>query len=571
MDLDRSSKTCILASYGTELVKQNRNWPAGVPKTVAFPKQTLPENLLASVRRVPSRNALIFYGSEYTYQEVLKMVERLSGYLQSVIQLKTDEPVLLYMQNSPQFVISFYAILHAGGVVIPVNPMSKKAELNYIQKDTDSRLIIAGSEVSEFAYPLLITGIIEQLIVANYADMTDPEYDLGLPESLHPRDSDLMRKLGYVMWQDAINSAYPAPLVKRSASDLAVIPYSSGTTGNPKGCMHSHYTVNVTAVGSVVWHQFEEDSISLATLPMFHVTGMQGAMNGPIYAGGTLVIMSRWDRQIAAELIRRYQITRWRSIATMAIDFVNDPHIKSYDLSSLKAVGGGGTAMPAPIAKKLKYLTGLDYLEGYGLSETMAATHLNPTDAPRAQCLGIPVFDVKSCIWSPQDHKKLETNEIGEILIAGPQIFLGYWRRPEDTKEAFVTLDGVTYFRTGDIGYVDQDGFFYMVDRLKRMINASGFKVWPAEVEAIMHGHPAILEACIIASKDQRRGETVKAIIVKNQMEKEPSKIEIITWCKTMMAAYKCPTEIEFVEALPKSGSGKVMWRALTDKENAHC
>lgn len=549
---------------------QTKNWPAGVPKNIDFPKQTLPDNLFASVQRAPLRKALIFYGAEYTYQDVLQLVERLSGYLQTVVQLKPDEPVLLYMQNSPQFIISFYAILHAGGVVIPVNPMSRQAELNHIQKDTDARLIMSGSEVSEFVQPLLMTGTIEQLIVTNYADMADPEYDLGLPASLQSRDPARLRKLGYVIWQDAINSAYPLPAVKRFDSDLAVIPYSSGTTGNPKGCMHSHYTVMVTAVGGVVWHQFEEDSISLATLPMFHVTGMQGAMNGPIYAGGTLVIMARWDRQIAAELIRRYQITRWRSIATMAIDFVNDPNIKSYNISSLKAIGGGGAAMPAPIAKKLKDLTGLDYLEGYGLSETMAATHLNPPDAPRAQCLGITVFDVESCVWSPEDHKKLGPNEPGEILIAGPQIFLGYWRRPDDTKEAFVTLDGVTYFRTGDIGYVDEDGFFYMVDRLKRMINASGFKVWPAEVEAIMHGHPKIAEACIIGSQDPRRGEAVKAIIVTTQTETKPSPADIISWCKTMMAAYKCPTKIEFVENLPKSGSGKVMWRALTDQENTH-
>ena len=548
---------------------QIKTWPSGVPKSIVFPKQTLPENLSASAQRVPLRKALIFYGAEYTYQEVLQLVERLSGYLQNVLQLKPDEPVMLYMQNSPQFVISFYAILHAGGVVIPVNPMSRRNEANYIQKDTESRLVIAGSEVSEFVQPLLMTGAIAQLIVTNYSDMADPEYDISLPTSLREGDPALMRKLGYVMWQDAISSAYPVAPVKRSASDLAVIPYSSGTTGKPKGCMHSHYTVNVTAVGGVVWHQFEENSVSLATLPMFHVTGMQGAMNGPIYAGGTLVIMVRWDRQIAAELIRRYKITRWRSIATMAIDFVNDPKIKSYDLSSLKAVGGGGTAMPAPIAKKLKELTGLDYLEGYGLSETMAATHLNLTDAPRAQCLGVAVFDVRSCIWSPQDNKKLGPNQIGEILIAGPQIFLGYWRRPEDTKEAFVNLEGTNYFRTGDIGYVDEEGFFYMVDRLKRMINASGFKVWPTEVEAIMHGHPSIAEVCVIASKDPRRGETVKAIIVKSSTEKVISQKEIITWCKTMMASYKCPTEIKFVDALPKSGSGKVMWRALTEKENA--
>ncbi len=549
---------------------QIKSWPAGVPRAIVFPKRTLPENLSASAQRVPLRKALVFYGAEYTYKEVLQLVERLSDYLQKVIQIKPDERVMLYMQNSPQFVISFYAILHSGGVVIPVNPMSRKTEVNYIQKDTESRLIIAGSEVSEFAQPLLVTGAINQLIVTNYSDMADPKYDLHLPKSLQERSPTLMRKLGYVMWQDAINSAQPAAPIKRSASDLAVIPYSSGTTGNPKGCMHTHYTVNVTTVGGVVWHQFEENSVSLATLPMFHVTGMQGAMNGPIYAGGTLVIMVRWDRQIAAKLIKRYQITRWRSIATMAIDFVNDPKIRSYDLSSLKAIGGGGAAMPAPVTKKLKDLTGLDYLEGYGLSETMAATHLNPTDAPRAQCLGIAVFDVKSCVWSPHENKILGPHEIGEILIAGPQVFLGYWRRPEDTKEAFITLEGVNYFRTGDIGYVDEGGFFYMVDRLKRMINTSGFKVWPAEVEAIMHGHPSIAEACVIASKDPKRGETVKAFIVKKSTKKVLSQKEIITWCKTKMAAYKCPAEIEFVDTLPKSGSGKVMWRALTEREKTH-
>ena len=173
--------------------------------------------------------------------------------------------------------------------------------------------------------------------------------------------------------------------------------------------------------------------------------------------------------------------------------------------------------MPAAIAKKLKDLHGLNYLKGYGLTETIAATHLNPANAPRAQYLGMAVFDIKSCISSPQDHKKLGPNEIGEILIAGPQIFLEYWRRPEAAEKAFVKLDGITYFRTCDIGYVDEDGFFYMVDRLKRMIKALDFKIWPAEVETILHGHPRIAEACVIASKDQRSGETVKAIIVKKR------------------------------------------------------
>lgn len=546
-----------------------KKWPSGIPKSVDFPDQSLIDNLYASVQKTPERTAMIFYGAEFTYAELLHDIERLSGYLQSTLMLKTGEPVLLYLQNSPQFIISYYGILHAGGVVVPVNPMSRHAEVAYLQADTDARILMAGGEVFEHAVPLLLAGKLEQILVTNYAERVDPAYDLKLPASLVYREEDKIQALGCTLWSNAIQSARPQPPVKRTAHDLAIIPYSSGTTGQPKGCMHSHASTMATAVGGVLWHQFEEHSISLVTLPLFHVTGMQGAMNGPIYAGGTMVIMARWDREVAAELIKRYQITRWRSISTMAIDMVNDPKLMSYDLSSLKAIGGGGAAMPAPVAHKLKEMTGLDYLEGYGLSETMAATHLNPPQEPRAQCLGIPVFDVKSCVWSPESGEILAPNEIGEILMAGPQVFLGYWRRPEDTEAAFVTLDGTRYFRSGDIGYMDEDGFFYMVDRLKRMINVSGFKVWPAEIEAMMHAHPDIAEACVIGSTHPRKGEAVKAIIVPTDPASPPKADEIITWCKSIMAAYKCPKLIEYMDHLPKSGSGKVMWRALTDAENA--
>jgi len=250
----------------------------------------------------------------------------------------------------------------------------------------------------------------------------------------------------------------------------------------------------------------------------------------------------------------------------MAIDFANMPDLERYDLSSLRAIGGGGAAMPAPVAHRLKTITGLDYIEGYGLSETMAATHINPVEDARPQCLGIPVFDVDACVWSPQSGAKLGANEVGEILLTGPQLFLGYWQRPKETEEVFVTVDGTRYFRTGDMGYVDEDGYFYMVDRLKRMINAAGFKVWPAEVEAIMHGHPDIDEVCVIGITDTRRGETAKAVIVPADRENPPDPADIITWCKTNMAAYKCPTHIEFVASLPKSGSSKVLWRALTEQ-----
>jgi fatty-acyl-CoA synthase len=249
----------------------------------------------------------------------------------------------------------------------------------------------------------------------------------------------------------------------------------------------------------------------------------------------------------------------------MMIDFLANPKLADYDLSSLAGIRGGGAAMPAAVCAKLKSLTGLDYVEGYGMSETMAATHINPVHRPKAQCLGIPVFDVDARVVDPQTLQTLPPGETGEIIVSGPQVMQGYWRNEEATAAAFVEIDGQRFLRTGDLGRIDEDGYFFMTDRLKRMINVSGFKVWPAEVETLMYHHPAIQEACVIGVQDERRGETVKALVVLREGA-TVSEQDIIDWSHEHMAAYKSPRIVEFVAALPKSGSGKVMWRELQEQ-----
>jgi fatty-acyl-CoA synthase len=252
----------------------------------------------------------------------------------------------------------------------------------------------------------------------------------------------------------------------------------------------------------------------------------------------------------------------------MVVDFLSNPRVGDYDLSSLAGIRGGGAAMPAAIAKKLHDLTGLDYVEGYGMSETLAATHINPPQRPKPQCLGIPVFDVDSRIIDPLTLQELPSGETGEIVMHAPQVMQGYWNNPQATAESFIELDGKRFLRSGDLAYVDQDGYYFMVDRLKRMINASGYKVWPAEVEALMYKHPAIQEACVIAAVDAKRGETVKALVVLREGQQgRVSEQDIIIWSHEHMATYKSPRIVEFVPALPKSGSGKIMWRELQDKE----
>jgi fatty-acyl-CoA synthase len=305
-------------------------------------------------------------------------------------------------------------------------------------------------------------------------------------------------------------------------------------------------------------------------LPYFHVTGMAGSMNGPLYIGATIVILPRWDRDAAAECMQRYRVTVWQVISTMMIDFLSNPRLDEYDLLSLQGIRGGGAAMPQAIAAKLKEKIGLDYVEGYGMSETMAATHINPPQRPKQQCLGIPVFDVDARVVDPATMQEVAQGETGEIIVHGPQVMAGYWNNEQATRDSFIELDGKRFLRTGDLAQVDEDGYFFMVDRLKRMINASGFKVWPAEVEALMYRHPAIHEACVIGTRDAKRGETVKALVVlKPEFQGRVSEQDIMAWAHEHMAAYKSPRIVEFVASLPKSGSGKVQWRELQEQEAA--
>jgi fatty-acyl-CoA synthase len=416
--------------------------------------------------------------------------------------------------------------------------------------------------------PLLITSPLQHILVVAYSDYLRATTDLDLPESVSaPRRS--FDKPGMLMWNEVLTDA-PAPLEHRSqADDWCVIPYSSGTTGRPKGCLHNHRSVNFLMAAYAAWFQITQDSVLLTSLPLFHVTGMQNSMNLPIYTGSTMVLMTRWDRRVAAKLIERYRVTHWRSITMMANDFLSDPDLGDTDLSSLKGIGGGGAQMPKALAEKLEAQTGLKFVEGYGLTEAVSVTHINPPDAAKSQCLGIPFFNVDSRIIDPRNLLELDANQVGEIVINGPQVFQGYWKNQQATAVAFIEIDGKAFLRTGDLGYYDEEGYFFMVDRLKRMINASGFKVWPAEVEAMMHEHPGIQEVCIIAAPDMKRGETVKAVIVAKHNVKSLCAEDIQKWCREHMSAYKVPEIIEFTDALPHTGSGKVRWRLLQEGEKS--
>lgn len=545
-------------------------WPRHLSPHLAIPATNLFYNAEVSAARFPDKPFIYFYDTPITFAQFKDEAERVAGYLQQYCGVEKGDRVLLYMQNSPQWVIAYYGILRANAVVVPVNPMNLADELSHYIEDSGAKTAFVAQDLYPRIAPLVGEDVgagLRHLLVATYSD-----YLRCAPSSPPPEFVSTPRAVtgpGVVHWTDMLDArCVPGPLTA-GADDLCVMPYTSGTTGKPKGCMHTHRSVMSTAVGGCSWFGTNQNAVLLSVLPFFHVTGMQGGMNSPLYTGSSIVILPRWDRDAAARAVEHYRITGWQAIATMVVDFISNPRIGEYDLSSLAWMRGGGAAMPDAVVKKLHDLTGLEYVEGYGMSETMAATHINPPQRPKPQCLGIPVFEVDARVIDPDTLEEVPQGESGELIMCGPQVMLGYWRNPEATQEAFIERDGKRFLRTGDLVRCDEEGYYFMTDRLKRMINAAGFKVWPAEVETLMYRHPAIKEVCVIGARDERRGETVKAYVVLDPMRVGTvNEDEIIAWAHEHMAAYKVPRVVEFVDSLPKSGSGKIQWRKLQEDES---
>jgi fatty-acyl-CoA synthase len=537
-------------------------------------------NLQISSLRYPQKVALVFMGRTWTYSQLQFEAEKIASALRKMGVQKGDR-VVLNMQNCPQLVITHFAILRLDAVVVPVNPMNRTEELKHYILDPDTKVAVTTAdlapELAAASNALEKIERLQHLLVTQFTDAFDAA-NIG-PEEL-PETWSVWLKTVHALplledgqvhaWASALQGEVALSPVTAQSENLAVLPYTSGTTGLPKGCMHTHGTIMHNAMSSGLWANGTPENKCLCVVPMFHITGMVSVMHATIFMGATLILMPRWDRDLAGRLISKWKVTHWTNIPTMVIDLLGSANMAQFDLTSLQNIGGGGAAMPEAVAQRLLDQFGLRYIEGYGLTETAAPSHSNPPDAPKKQCLGIPFMSVDARVVDPETLKELPQGESGEIVMAGPQIFKGYWKRPEATADAFFERDGKSFFRSGDMGRIDEEGYFFMTDRLKRMINASGFKVWPAEVEALMFKHPAIQEACIISTKDAYRGESVKAVVVlRSTHTGQVSEQDIIDWCRDTMAVYKVPRVVEFLEVLPKSGSGKVMWRALQEAEMA--
>ncbi|HEY4065412.1 MAG TPA: long-chain-fatty-acid--CoA ligase, partial [Burkholderiaceae bacterium] len=524
-------------------------WPKRLPRQLAIPETTLWFNLEVSAKRFPDKAAYLFFGQPLRYRELERQALAIAGWLQSV-GVQAGDRVAIYLQNCPQYAAAYYGILRANAVVVPVNPMNRAEEFKHYITDPKTKVVICSADLAAIVASanaeLPEAERLGQVLVTRYTDAMPDSAQNGGP--LDPSEapspameawlrSDPELPAGHLRWTDVLAlDLVPGPHTAQP-DDLALLPYTSGTTGLPKGCMHTHRTLMSNTVGGGQWSSASPESISLTVVPMFHITGMMYGILGNVYIGTTGVILPRWDRELAGRLISKYKVTHWTCIPTMIIDLFGSPNYKSFDLSSLNYLSGGGAAMPEAVAQRLLDEYKLTFAEGYGLTETAAPSHGNLPERAKLQCLGIPIYGVDSRIADPITLKELPPGEIGEIVTRGPMLFKGYWGHPEATQAAFIEVDGHSFFRTGDLGRMDEEGYFFMTDRLKRMINASGYKIWPAEVEMLLYKHPAVQEACIISARDAYRGETVKAVVVlRTEAKGKTSAEDIIAWAREHMA-----------------------------------
>jgi len=483
-----------------------------------------------AAERYGAHPAIIFEDQEISYAELSDATSRFAGGLKK-LGVEPDDRVAVYLPNLPQFVIAIWGILKAGAVPTPMNPQLKAREIAYQLKDSGAKLLIA-------LLPLL------EEVERAVSELPGVEIITVGGESPYMRFREVLQ-------------AEPL-FVERDDEDIALQPYTSGTTGRPKGVLLTHKNLisNVRAVTKLFTLPPEEDRL-LIPIPMFHITGMTVMMLSPLTRGSTIYPMLRWDAEEAFHLIERHKISNFLAVPTIYIDMLHHPKLREYDLSSLKLCSSGGARMPVPVMEAFERELGLPIYEGYGLTETSPVTHTNLA-APerRIGSIGWPIEDTECKIVS-EKGEELPPGEVGELLIKGPQVMKGYHNNPEATREA-IEPDG--FFHTGDLAYRDEDGYYYIVDRVKDMINVGGLNVYPKEVEHVLYEHPAVAECAVVGIPHERKGETVKAFIVlKSGYEpSEGLKEEIRQHCLKEIAAYKHPREIEFVSELPKTASGKI-------------
>jgi long-chain acyl-CoA synthetase len=562
------------------------HYEQGVPQTVAIPEIPLPQLLVDAAQKYPNNIAIrmilkylplgLSIGSKMTYRELNDASDHFAAALQKLGVQKGDR-VSLMLPNVPQYVIAYFGVMKAGAVVVNTNPTYTPRELRHQLEDSAAKVIVLMSGLYERLAQIREHTKVEQVIIADVPD------SLGWPfknlVAKQVRAGGMMKDLApsadihafYTLLNDAPSK--PATYTPQ-LDDVILFQYSGGTTGTPKAAMLTHRNLVANVMQMRAWFAKAEDGKEkiLGALPFFHVYGMTVAMLFAVKTGSELVITPNpRETSLMLDIIQNQRITLYPGVPNSYIGIINHPKVKEYNLRSVKACLSGGAALPVEVAQKFKEITGGNLCEGFGMTELSPVATANPIfGQSRAGSIGLPICntDVRIVSLAPDAngvYAPMKVGEEGEIVVRGPQVMKGYWGRPDETAN---TIDPDGWLHTGDIAKMDDDGYFYIVDRKKDLIIASGYNIVPREVEEVLFMHPKVQEAAVAGVPDAKRGETVKAFVILKEGQQATVE-EIRDFCKENLAPYKVPTAVEFRKELPKSQIGKVLRRLLVEEEKA--
>lgn len=545
------------------------HYPPEIPHTLDYESKPVQDYLTHTFEATPEKTAIHFMGKDMTYQELYDSAMKFASYLQG-LGIKKGDRVAIMLPNSPQAVIGFYGILYAGGVVVMTNPLYTEREIAYQMKNSGAKAILA----MDILYPriskvlkdtdlenVIITGIKEYLPFPKnmiYPFIQKKQYGITVKVE-HRGSNHLFSEIMKTATTDVAKTEFDFE------KDLALLQYTGGTTGSPKGVMLSHKNLisNATMCDTWLYKTKRGEETVLGIIPLFHVYGLTTVLILSVMQGNKMVLLPKFDPETALKTISKQKPTLFPGAPTLYIGLMNHPDIKKYDLSSISACLSGSAPLPVEVQEKFEKITGGRLVEGYGLTETSPVTHSNLVWGDRVKgSIGLPYPDTDCKVFQPGTTEEVPHGEIGEIGIKGPQVMQGYWNNPEATAATIV--DG--WLMTGDLGYIDDAGHFFVVDRKKDMIIAGGFNIYPREIEEILYENEAIQECVVAGIPDPYRGETVKAYIVLKE-GKSITEEELDAYCREHLAAFKVPRIYEFRTELPKTAVGKILRRSLIDEE----
>lgn len=555
------------------MVKTKKPWhahyPEEIPKSISYDEKPLHVYLQESVHRYEKMKALHFMGKEMTFSEVYTEAKKLANYMQS-LGLKKGDRVAIMLPNCPQSVISYYGALLAGAIVVQTNPLYTERELEYQLKDSGATFIVCLDILLPRVTNVRDQTDIEHTIVTGIKDYLPFPKNLIYP-FIQKREYNMVVKVDPSedthVWSQVIKltSDNYTEVAVDPKKDLALLQYTGGTTGHPKGVMLTHHNLvaNVQMCRHWLYKSEEGKEVVLGVLPFFHVYGMTTVMNMSIILGSKMVLLPKFDAAEVLKTIHKQRPTLFPGAPTIYVGLLNHRDLKKYDLSSIEACISGSAPLPVEIQEQFERETGGRLVEGYGLTETSPVTHANFLWTKRVNgSIGVPWPDTDAKIVKIGTLEELEQGEVGEIAVKGPQVMSGYWNNEEETAEVLKE----DWLLTGDLGYVDEDGYFYIVDRKSDMIIAGGYNIYPREIEEVLYEHEAIQEVTVAGVPDPYRGETVKAYVVLKD-NYNVSDDDLNKYCRKHLAAFKVPRIYEFRDELPKTAVGKILRRKLVEED----